>query len=237
MKAKKVFHDLLMAWGDFVNLFYPKLCQVCSQILLRNEQVICTSCLYHMPKTNFHLEQHNPVSILFWGRVRIEYATSYFVFSKGSKYQKLIHKLKYHRRPDIGIELGKHFGVRLRESNFFKDIDCIIPVPLHVKKQKIRGYNQAEMIAEGLAESMNLRLNTNNLYRSVYTESQTRKTKLERWENVNRIFKLHNSSQLEGKHILLVDDVVTTGSTLEACAQCILEAKNSKVSIATLAYA
>lgn len=224
-------------WGDFLNLFYPKICQSCGNYLLKNETAICTRCLFEIPKTNFHLEKNNPVSILFWGRVKIEYACSYYTFAKGSKFQKLIHKLKYHHRTDIGIELGKHLGFNLRKSEFFDDIDVIIPVPLHPKKQKIRGYNQAKVIADGLAESMKLAVSDSNLYRSVHTQSQTRKSKLERWENVENIFQLHQPNELEGKHILLVDDVVTTGSTLEACAQAILNVKGSKVSIATLAYA
>lgn len=230
-------HNISELWNDFINLFYPNICQSCGNYLFKNEVAICSRCLYQIPKTDFHLQKNNPVSILFWGRVRIEYATSYFTFSKGSKFQKLIHKLKYHHKTDIGVELGKHLAYNLRKSEFFDDIDLIIPVPLHPKKQKIRGYNQAKVIADGLAEIMQLDVNCSNLYRSIYTQSQTRKSKLERWENVDNIFKLHARSELEGKHVLLVDDVVTTGSTLEACAQAILKAKGSKVSIATLAYA
>lgn len=224
-------------WGDFINLFYPNICQSCGNVLYKNEHAICSRCLHQIPKTDFHLQINNPVSILFWGRVKIEYASSYFTFAKGSKFQKLIHKLKYHYRTDIGIELGKQLAYQLKNSKFFDDVDLIVPVPLHPKKQKIRGYNQAEVIANGMSEIMKLEVNISNLYRSVHTQSQTRKSKLERWENVDNIFKLHESKLFEGKHILLVDDVVTTGSTLEACAQAILETKGSKVSIATLAYA
>ena len=230
-------HNISKLWEDFLNLFYPKICQSCGNYLFKNETAICTRCLYEIPKTNFHLEKNNPVSILFWGRVKINYACSYYTFAKGSRFQKLIHKLKYHHRTDIGIELGKHLGFNLRKSEFFDDIDLIIPVPLHPKKQKIRGYNQAQVIAVGLAESMNLEVCSSNLYRSVHTQSQTRKSKLERWENVENIFRLNRPEDLEEKHILLVDDVVTTGSTLEACAQTLLKVKGSKVSIATLAYA
>lgn len=224
-------------WDDFINLFYPNICQSCGNVLFKNEIAICSRCLYQIPKTDFHLQKNNPVSILFWGRVKIEYASSYFTFAKGSKFQKLIHKLKYHHRTNIGVELGKQLAHQLRNSKFFDDVDLIVPVPLHPKKQKIRGYNQAEVIANGMKEIMKLEVNDTNLYRSVHTQSQTKKSKLERWENVDNIFKIHETNLFENKHILLVDDVVTTGSTLEACAQAILEAKGSKVSIATLAYA
>ncbi|WP_216616649.1 ComF family protein [Marinifilum caeruleilacunae] len=183
------------------------------------------------------MQKNNPVSILFWGRVKIEQATSYFTFSKGSKFQKLIHKLKYHKRTDIGIEMGKLLAYQLKESDFLLDIDVIIPVPLHPKKEKMRGYNQAVLIVKGMNEILDIDSDTANLYRSVYTQSQTSKSKMERWENVDNIFRLHDPSKLEGKHVLLIDDVVTTGSTLEACAQAILNTKGSKVSIATLAYA
>lgn len=234
---RTTIHHISILWSDFINLFYPRICQSCGNYLFKNEHAICTRCLYQMPKTNFHLEKNNPVSILFWGRVKIEYATAYFTFAKGSKFQKLIHRLKYHHQTEIGIELGKHLGYNLLQSEFFNDIDLIIPVPLHPKKQKIRGYNQAKVIADGLSSSMNISVCDRNLYRSVHTQSQTKKSKHERWKNVEDIFNLHNPNDLEGKHILLVDDVVTTGSTLEACAQAILKAKGSRVSIATLAYA
>lgn len=228
---------ILLWLNDFINLFYPKLCQACGNYLYKNEIAICTRCLYELPTTDFHLQKHNPVSMLFWGRVKIEYAASYYTYSKGSKFQKLIHKLKYHNQKDIGIELGKHLGAQLKKSDFFKDIDIIVPVPLHIEKQKMRGYNQAEVVAKGISYSLNIPIEVDNLYRNVHTQSQTRKSKLERWQNVDSIFKIKNASQFTGKHILLVDDVVTTGSTLEACAHAILKAEDSRVSIATLAYA
>ncbi|MGQ1911756.1 ComF family protein [Marinifilum sp. RC60d5] len=228
----------ILVWlNDFINLFYPNLCQACGNYLFKNEIAICTRCLYDLPTTDFYLQKNNPVSMLFWGRVKIEYAASYFTFSKGSKFQKLIHKLKYHNQQGIGVELGKHLGAQLKKSDFFKDIDLIVPVPLHAEKQRIRGYNQAALVAKGISYSLNVPVEVNNLYRTVHTQSQTRKNKLERWQNVDNIFKIKNAPQFTGKHILLVDDVVTTGSTLEACAHAILQAEDSRVSIATLAYA
>jgi ComF family protein len=223
-------------FSDFLDLFYPRTCAACGFNLFRNENLICTKCLFYLPKTNFHKDVDNPVARLFWGRVKIEYASSYFYFTKGSRFRKLIHKLKYKGQKQIGFELGKHFGFNLAGSPF-KEIDIIIPVPLHPKKEKKRGYNQSEWIARGIAEAMNKKVETKWLYRSVATQTQTKKTRFERWENVEDIFHLHDIKAVEGKHILLVDDVVTTGSTLEACAKAILMAGNSKVSIVTLAVA
>jgi len=221
---------------DFLQFFFPDLCVSCGQILNRQEKVLCTHCLFHIPRTEFHNDIENPVSQLFWGRVKIEYAGSYFYFNKGSSYQSLIHRLKYKGRSDIGIEMGKAYGAELRKSVFAR-ADVIVPVPLHPKKIKIRGYNQSEMIAKGLALSLNLPVNTSALIRSESTETQTRKSRFDRFRNMEGKFMVFDISQLEGKHIILADDVVTTGSTLEACATVILEIQGTKVSILTLAVA
>ncbi len=221
---------------DFLQFFFPDLCVACGQILNKQEKVLCTQCLFHIPRTEFHKDFENPVSQLFWGRVKIEYAGSFFYFNKGSSYQSLIHKLKYKGRRDIGIELGKIFGAELRKS-VFTMADMIIPVPLHPEKIKIRGYNQSEMIAKGLSLSLNLPVNTSALLRSESTETQTRKSRFERFRNMEKKFIVRSTADLEGKHIILADDVVTTGSTLEACAIAVLEIQGTKVSILTLAVA
>ena len=221
---------------DFLQFFFPDLCVACKQILNRQEKVLCTHCLYHMPRTEFHKDPENPVSQLFWGRVKIEHAGSFFYFNKGSAYQPLIHKLKYGGRSDIGIEMGKAFGAELRKSPF-AIADMIIPVPLHPKKLKIRGYNQSEMIAKGLSMSLKLPVSNEILIRSESTDTQTRKSRFERFRNVEGKFLVASEELLEGKHVILADDVVTTGSTLESCAIAILGAKNTKVSILTLAVA
>jgi len=221
---------------DFLQFFFPDLCLACGQILNKQEKVLCTQCLFHIPRTDFHKYSENPVSQLFWGRVKIENAGSFFYFNKGSAYQSLIHKLKYNGRSDIGIEMGKIFGAELRKSAF-ATADLIIPVPLHPKKLKIRGYNQSEMIAMGLSLSLNLPVNTNSLLRVESTDTQTRKSRFERFRNVEGKFQIRNTTNLEGKHIILADDVVTTGSTLESCAVAVLEIKGVKVSILTLAVA
>jgi len=224
-------------WWDFLNLFFPLNCAACGNYLLKSEKVICTSCLFQLPKTNFHFQKENPISDIFKGRVNISTGTAFFTFNKGSRYQKLIHKLKYHGQAEIGIELGKLFGNTLMNSDQYRDIDIIIPVPLHPKKKKARTYNQAEMIAKGMAETMNAKLVVDVLVRDIHSISQTKKDRIERWLNVKNVFKLKSTEKLKNKHVLLVDDVVTTGATLEACAQRLLETDQIKVSIACLAQA
>jgi len=224
-------------WWDFLNLFFPLTCAACGNYLFKNEKVICTSCLFQLPKTNFHFQKENPISDIFLGRVKIENATAYFTFNKGSRYQKLIHKLKYNRQAEIGIELGKHLGNTLMNSSDYRCIDAVIPVPLHPKKKKARTYNQSEMIAKGIAEAMKSELIVDVLIRNVHSESQTKKNKIERWLNVKNVFAVKTKDVLNNKHVLLVDDVVTTGATLESCAQKLLEVDGIKVSIACLAQA
>ncbi|MDY6799977.1 MAG: ComF family protein [Bacteroidota bacterium] len=221
---------------DFFNLIYPNLCVVCNNHLVSQEKLICTSCLYNLPKTNFHLDIENPVSQLFWGRTKIEYATSFYFYHKGSKYQKMMHKFKYHDCKEIGFILGRYFGSQLKDS-VFNQVDLIVPVPLHKSKLKKRGYNQSEFVARGLSESLEKEVDAKTLIRSVATSTQTRKSRFERWKNVERIFDIKEPERFRNKHILLVDDVVTTGSTLEACANTLLEVPETKVSIATLAVA
>lgn len=218
-------------------LLFPRLCVVCGDKLIEQEQWICLHCLHHIPRTNYHLERNNRVAQLFYGRVEIEFATSFFYFSKGSNYQTLLHNLKYKGMKELGAEIGKHFGIDLQKSPDFSSVDIICPVPLHPLKEKKRGYNQSWWIASGIAAQMCKELSDDNLKRITATETQTRKTRFERWQNVEGIFELTNPNAFSGKHILLIDDVVTTGSTLEACAQAILSKTKARVSIATLATA
>jgi len=218
-------------------LIFPRLCVACGDKLIEQEQWICLDCLHHIPRTNYHLEPENPVAQLFYGRVRIEFATSFFYFSKGSKYQSLVHNLKYKGMKELGAEMGKHFGIDLLRSEDFSSVDMICPVPLHPKREKKRGYNQSWWIAQGIASQMQKPLSIGNLIRVRATETQTLKNRFERWQNVEGIFDLTNPEAFNGKHILLVDDVVTTGATIEACAQAILSKTDARVSIATLATA
>jgi ComF family protein len=218
-------------------LLFPRLCVVCGDRLIEQEQWICLHCIHHIPRTNFHLEPDNPVARLFYGRAEVEYSTSFFYFSKGSKYQTLLHNLKYKGMKELGAEIGKHFAIDLMQSPNFAAIDLVCPVPLHPSKERKRGYNQSWWIASGIAKQMQKELSDSDLKRITATETQTRKSRFARWKNVEGIFHLANTEKFAGKHILLVDDVVTTGATLEACIQEIKSKTNAKVSIATLATA
>jgi ComF family protein len=222
---------------DFSSLIYPNLCICCNESLVKQEQHFCTRCAIGLPRTYYHLASMNPIEQLFWGRVKIENATSFFLFQKGSKYQKLLHHLKYRGNQDVGAVLGRMLGADCAEVNYFGDIDYIVPVPLHPRKKRKRGYNQSEAISEGLRVSLQKELIPTNLKRRYNSSTQTRKGRFERWENVRDLFVQKDPAIFEGKHILLVDDVVTTGSTLEACAQAVLKSEGAKVSIATLAFA
>lgn len=228
---------LLNYFQDFFSLIWPRICLSCGNSLFKYENEICTKCWLNLPRTNFHLQIDNPVSKLFWGRVNIEIAASFFYFSKGSKVQHLMHSLKYKGNKEIGIVLGKAYGFELIQSPVFKTVSRIIPVPLHPKRLRFRGYNQSEMIGIGLSESMKIPLDITTLIRNTATATQTKKSRFKRWQNVSEVFTLTNPEIIENEHILIVDDVLTTGATIEACAQVLLSSKNVKVSIATLACA
>ena len=224
-------------FDDLISLFYPQLCAGCNSPLVKGEEVLCLNCLADLPRTNYHLVQENPVFQIFIGRVNVALATSFCRFDKGGRLQHLLHQLKYNGNCQVGVKMGILFGYDLIQTSLYKDIDAIIPVPLHPKKEKKRGYNQSIEICKGLSESMQKPLITGNLVREVHTASQTRKSRFERWENVNGIFNVKNGAVLEGKHLLLVDDVVTTGATLEACCEPLLKIPGVRVSVATLASA
>lgn len=222
---------------DLVNLFFPHTCQACGNALFRQEEVICLKCLIRLPMTNFHLHEENPVSRMFWGRIPVHAAASFLFFNKGGKVQQLIHQLKYKGKTEVGLYLGKIYGESLLKSHLFADVDLIIPVPLHPRKLHQRGFNQSEVIGRGLSNSMHIPCNTDQLIRRVQTATQTRKSRYERWENVKSSFQLMQAEVMEGKHVLLVDDVITTGATLEACAQVFAQIPNIKLSVVSLAYA
>jgi ComF family protein len=221
---------------DFIGLFYPRICASCAEPLVRNEPLFCTTCRYELPRTNYHINADNEVAQAFWGRVPIEYATAYFHFHKGGRVQELMHKLKYKGQKEIGFELGNMIGHDLAHSPF-NIVDIIVPVPLHKSKIRKRGYNQSELIASGLAKAMCKQLDSKTLYRKIANPTQTKKHRFERWSNVEGIFAIRSTENIANKHVLLVDDIVTTGSTLEACANVLLQAENVKVSIVTVARA
>lgn len=220
---------------DFFSLFFPQLCSGCGKNLFKNEIVICTDCVYNLPYTNFHVYNDNPVAKQFWGRIPFTTAGAYLHFQKGSRVQNLMHQLKYNNKPDVAFKLGEMYGLQIRDSAAFQSLDAIIPVPLHPAKQKKRGYNQSEYLAQGLGQSLKVPVNL-NLNRKVFTETQTRKSRFVRYENMKDVFVISEKQGLEHKHVLLVDDVVTTGATIEACALELLKIEGLKLSIATLAF-
>jgi len=224
-------------FADFFNLLYPDLCVVCSENLHNNEQHICLSCLNAIPRTNFHTVRDNPIEKRFWGKVPIYRATAYFYFQKGSPFQKLMHALKYRGNKEVGEKLGKYAASELLESEDFKSVDVIVPVPLHPQKLKKRGYNQSEWIGKGLAAILEKPQDTSTLIRVKENTTQTKKSVFERYENTEGIFDCADTLTLTDKHVLLVDDVLTTGSTLEACIRALQQTEGIKVSVFTLAVA
>ena len=223
--------------ADLVSLFFPNNCAGCSTSLLKNEKTVCLKCQFALPYTRFHNDRNNRVNKLFWGKSDVHSATSLVFFEKDTRIQNLMHELKYNGRTAVGDQLGTWLGQELMETEEFKSVNTIIPVPLHPKKQRIRGYNQSDFIADGIGNAMNVEVDKRSLVRTRFSETQTRKSRFNRWENVSTIFKVKHPKELENKHILLVDDVVTTGSTLDACAKVLLELPNVKVSVATIACA
>jgi ComF family protein len=224
-------------WDDLLSLLFPRLCYACGNQLLRNEKLICTECHVLIPRTNYHLDEDNPVARLFWGRCKIEKAAAFSFYNRESRIRKLIHNLKYKGIEEIGFELGKIYGESLSRSDYLSGIDVIIPVPLHPAKKRIRGFNQSEIISDGISSATGIPVDRESLNRITITETQTRRSRFERWVNVEGIFSVRDPALLEGKHIMLIDDVITTGSTLESCASELLKVKGVKVSVAALAVA
>ena len=231
MKLKKpAFAEALLS------LFYPRICAACTHSLFSHEKVICMHCERHLPKTGFEDWSENPIEKIFWGRVYIAGASALYFYGKGEKVQHLMHGLKYRGRKDIGVWLGKQLGISLLKGGRFRQIDYIVPIPLHTKKEYQRGFNQSTLIGQGIAEVTGWVFSP-LLERTENTDTQTRKSKYDRWKNVSGKFRVKSGSNLESLNILLVDDIVTTGATLEACALVLLEAGVRRVYIATIAAA
>lgn len=223
--------------NPLAHLFYPHTCTGCGSDLVEEDNMLCLKCVNDLPHTNFAMHANNHVEKIFWGRLAVSAAMSEFYFSKGGLIQTLIHEFKYKGNKDIGLYLGAMMGSSLLQNNRFNKIDAIIPLPLFPDKEFKRGYNQATILCNGMAEVLELPVITNNVIRKRFTETQTKKHRDERWQNVESSFFINDPNLLENKHILLVDDVVTTGATLEACGSEILKVPGTFLSIATLAYA
>ncbi len=222
---------------DFISLFFPHYCLACSGSLVKGEDLLCTVCLTNLPKTNYHLYRENPIRNKLTGRLPLKHGWAFLKFRKSGIVQHLLHQLKYNNHPEVGVRLGQLFGRELLQSGFDKEFDLILPVPLHSSRKRQRGYNQSSMLAEGLSAAMNIQWDESISVRVQSTVTQTHKTKVERWENVKDVFAVEGLSNLKGKRILLVDDVITTGATLEACGQHLVSCGCSELSVACLAEA
>jgi ComF family protein len=228
--------SLAEVMSDFVSLVYPAYCLACSSSLFKGEEVVCSRCMLNMPQTNQHLDYDNALMRRFIGRLPLVLASALFRFSKSGTIQHLLHQLKYKNHPEVGVVLGKLYGSKLKSSLPFP-VDLIIPVPLHPTRLRRRGYNQSGKFAEGLSAELSVPFTDDVMRRNVKTSTQTRKSKLMRWENVDHIFSVINPAAVKDQHVLLVDDVITTGATIEACGNALLESGCRALSIACIAEA
>ena len=224
-------------YADFVSLVFPNYCISCHDSLNRNENHICTTCRFTMPITNYHLHKENSLAQRFWGRIHLNHAFAYLKYIKYGRVQKIIHHLKYKGLEEVGEMMGNWYAAELRKEGFHDHFDLILPVPLHHSRLKTRGYNQSDSFAKGMAEVLELPWSATTLTRNVASTTQTKKKRFDRWNNVKDIFSVRQPDHVEGKRILLVDDVITTGATIEACATQLLESKCSHVSVAAIATA
>jgi len=218
------------------NLFFPKLCVGCKNPLLKAETILCVSCAHQLPLTQFHTVHPEGLKNVFYGQVYFENATALFYFHKQGISQQLIHELKYRRRQEIGEYLGKWLVSEIKENPKYQNIDVVIPVPLHKKKLRQRGYNQVEKFGKVMAKYLNATYTDTVLLRVKNTKSQTFKNRVNRLISTQTVFQLSDTEALKGKHVLLIDDVITTGSTIVACAKQLQKTPNIKLSLAVMAY-
>jgi ComF family protein len=223
--------------SDFISLFFPDYCLGCSRALVKGEEILCTFCIHELPTTDYQFSWENPLIRKFSGRINLKYALAYLKFRKTGIVQHLMHQLKYNNHPEVGIKLGKIFGKELKDAGLQGEFDVIVPVPLHKAKLIKRGYNQSAKFAEGLSCTLAIPVLENISVKTIQTETQTKKNRRERWENVRHSFAIRSPESINRKRILLVDDVVTTGATLEACGQELLSKGCSELSIACIAEA
>lgn len=222
---------------SIINLFFPKVCSGCSSFLLSNENVICTVCRHDVPLTNHHLNPENDAFKKFYGRIPVIHTSALLYFHKKGIVQELIHNLKYKGHEEIGAILGEWYAEDLKTINLLQSVDEIIPVPLHRRKLKERGYNQVTAFGQALSSSLNINYNDSILVRNVYSKTQSKKNLLGRTEGIESTFDVSFTEKDHNKHFLLIDDVITTGSTLEACSRALLKIPGAKISIVCMAMA
>lgn len=218
------------------HLLFPHVCSGCGNDILQKESMLCMRCIETMPETNFEKHANNPVEKKFWGRLALAAATAQYYFTRESLMQHLMHQFKYKGNQELGIQLGEMMGQSIKNSSRLK-IDALIPLPLFAAKEKKRGYNQATILCQGMADHLQVPVLKNVIIRSHHTETQTQKGRVERWQNMEGKFELIDAGAIQNKHIMLVDDVITTGATLEACGAELLKVENVKLSVGVLCYA
>lgn len=218
--------------ASLINLIFPELCVACNGTLVTGEQHICTICLSHLPETNYHQHAGNQLEKAFWGRITPERAFSFLAFKKAGMVQRLLHELKYGNNPELGKMLGNMYGSKLKADGL--SFDGVLAIPLHPAKEKQRGYNQSDCFASGLSNGLGCDHISSALVRKRYTPTQTRKSRFERWMNVGDVFEVANPEVIAGRRLLLVDDVITTGATIEACVNSLIQ-YTSRISIGSIA--
>lgn len=223
--------------NDFMSLIYPRHCEACGNSLFKHEAYICNLCKLSLPKSNYHKNGQNELSQTFVGRVPLEKSLCFYLFEKSGKVQKILHAIKYQNQKELAQFIGDLYANDLIKENILTDIDVIIPIPLHAKKLKLRGFNQSEWFAKGLANLLGKPLDTFSFERLQETSTQTKKKKYQRWENVEGIFNLKDKAVLVNKHVLLVDDVITTGATIEAAWMALKDVEGIKISVISIAFA
>jgi ComF family protein len=221
--------------SDFFALFFPNYCFGCRDGLVHGEEILCTQCIAELPRLDYFELRDNPITDRFVGRLSIKHGWALLKFQKSGIVQNLLHELKYNNHPEVGVKLGKILANSLLQHSVGSDIDLIIPVPLHRNRLRVRGYNQSAMIAKGVSEVLSIPFDDTVMIRLSATKTQTKKSKVDRWENVSQVFQVAKPDAVSGKRVLLVDDVITTGATIEACAQKLLSAGAAEISIACLA--
>jgi ComF family protein len=224
-------------FNDLLNLFFPRICCTCENTLVKNEELLCFRCRSELPKANYPNLYENELKERFYGKLSVEYTIASVNFLKSGIAQKLLHEFKYNNKTEIGELFGRQIGEMLKEHQVSKQIDLIIPVPLHPKKERARGYNQSHYFALGISEVTGIPTRFDLLKRIKHSKSQTTKTREIRWKSVEHAFRVKKTHELYGAHILLVDDVVTTGATIEACGTKLFDAGVGKLSLAALAIA
>lgn len=231
-------HTIRNFFSGLLHLVYPETCTVCGESLRHGERLMCTTCLFDLPQIHIHSGEQNPLIQLLAGQVYFVRASSFFYYSRENSYSDIIHDIKYRGKTQHGEMIGEMFADSLQKQNFFDSIDAIVPIPLHNKRLRERTYNQSEVIARGISRVANLPIISDAIQRNVYTRTQTNKSKEQRKLNVDNVFEISNLQKLQGKHILLFDDVITTGATVLSCAQCIQQAvPNCTISIASIGLA